>query len=164
MVIILWSSRMWRHTVWKIAVILHGVTPQKAPLFTSSKVRISNLTGGNFATTHPGILSTCRQNRRDLSVCCVSGGTVGWGTAVEPESRGFDSRWNHWNFSFASSLRPHYGTGVDSASNRNEYQEYFLGSKGRQHIHLLISWNQGALISWNPQGTTIYWTSFYLIR
>ena len=24
------------------------------------------------------------------------------------------------------SLRPHYGPGVDSASNRNEYQEYFL--------------------------------------
>jgi hypothetical protein len=22
--------------------------------------------------------------------------------------------------------RPHYGPGVDSASNRNEYQEYFL--------------------------------------
>jgi len=24
------------------------------------------------------------------------------------------------------SFRPHYGHGVDSASNRNEYQEYFL--------------------------------------
>jgi len=24
----------------------------------------------------------------------------------------------------------HYGPGVDSASNRNEYQEYFLGGKG----------------------------------
>jgi hypothetical protein len=27
------------------------------------------------------------------------------------------------------SFRPHYGPGVDSASNRNEYQEYFLGVK-----------------------------------
>jgi len=27
------------------------------------------------------------------------------------------------------SLRSHYGPGVDSASNRNEYQEYFLGIK-----------------------------------
>ena len=27
------------------------------------------------------------------------------------------------------SSRPHYGPGVDSASNRNEYQEYFLGVK-----------------------------------
>ena len=27
------------------------------------------------------------------------------------------------------SFRSHYGPGVDSASNRNEYQEYFLGDK-----------------------------------
>ena len=27
------------------------------------------------------------------------------------------------------SLRSHYGPGVDSISNRNEYQEYFLGVK-----------------------------------
>ena len=27
------------------------------------------------------------------------------------------------------SFRSHYGTGVDSACNRNEYQEYFLGVK-----------------------------------
>jgi len=27
------------------------------------------------------------------------------------------------------SFRPHYGRGVDSASNRNEYQEYFLWVK-----------------------------------
>ena len=26
-------------------------------------------------------------------------------------------------------FRPHYGPGVDSASNRNGYQEYFLGVK-----------------------------------
>jgi len=27
------------------------------------------------------------------------------------------------------SFRPHYGPGIDSASNRNEYQEYFLAVK-----------------------------------
>jgi len=27
------------------------------------------------------------------------------------------------------SFRSHYGPGVDSASNRNEYQEYFMGVK-----------------------------------
>jgi len=27
------------------------------------------------------------------------------------------------------SFRPHYGPGVDLASNRNEYREYFLGVK-----------------------------------
>ena len=33
---------------------------------------------------------------------------------------GFDSRWCHRNFSLAQSYWPHYGPGVDSASNRNE--------------------------------------------
>jgi len=28
-----------------------------------------------------------------------------------------------------TSFRPHYGTGIDSASNTNEYQEHFLGVK-----------------------------------
>ena len=47
----------------------------------------------------------------------------------KPKGRGFDPRWCHWSFSFTYSFRPHYGPGVDSASNRNEYQEYFLGVK-----------------------------------
>jgi hypothetical protein len=37
-------------------------------------------------------------------------------------------------FQFTLSFQPHYGPRVDSASNRNEYQEYFwnvLGGKGR---------------------------------
>ena len=32
-------------------------------------------------------------------------------------------------FIHIKSLRSHYGPGVDSASNINEYQEYFLGVK-----------------------------------
>jgi hypothetical protein len=47
----------------------------------------------------------------------------------KPEDCGFDSRWYHWNFSLTQSFRLHYDPGVDSASNRNEYQEYFLGVK-----------------------------------
>ena len=47
-----------------------------------------------------------------------------------PEGRGFDSRWCHWNFSLKQFFRPHFGPGVDSASNRNVYHEYFLGGKG----------------------------------
>jgi len=34
------------------------------------------------------------------------------------------------------SFRPHYGAGVDAASNRNEYQEYFLVGKGSRCIGL----------------------------
>jgi len=45
------------------------------------------------------------------------------------EGRGFVSRWCHWNFSLISFSRQHYGPGVDSASNRNEYQKYYLGVK-----------------------------------
>jgi hypothetical protein len=45
----------------------------------------------------------------------------------KPAGRGFDYRWCHWNFSVT--FRSHYGLGVDSASNRNEYQVYFLGVK-----------------------------------
>jgi len=53
---------------------------------------------------------------------------------VEPlryktKDRGFDSRCCHLNFSLTKSFRPRYRPGVDSASNRNEYQEYFLGVK-----------------------------------
>ena len=34
------------------------------------------------------------------------------------------------------SLRSHYGPGVDSASKRNEYQEYFLGDKSGRCVRL----------------------------
>ena len=54
----------------------------------------------------------------------------------KPEAHGFDSRWCPWNFSLALSFRPHHGPGVDPASNRNEYQEYFLGGKGSQYVGL----------------------------
>jgi len=42
------------------------------------------------------------------------------------EGRWFDSIWRQWAF---IDIKSHYGPGVDSASNRNEYQEYFLGVK-----------------------------------
>jgi len=48
----------------------------------------------------------------------------------KPEGRGFDSRWCHLYFLLTQSYRPHYDLGVDSASNRNEYQKCFLGGKG----------------------------------
>ena len=35
-----------------------------------------------------------------------------------------------------NSFRSHYGPGVDSSSNRNEYQEYFLGGKGGRCVRL----------------------------
>jgi hypothetical protein len=47
----------------------------------------------------------------------------------KPEGGGFDSCCRHYKFSLTQSFRPHYGPGADTASNRNEYQEYFLGVK-----------------------------------
>jgi hypothetical protein len=49
-------------------------------------------------------------------------GQFGEALRYKQEGRGFD-------FSSTQSFRPHYGPGVDSASDRDEYQEYFLGVK-----------------------------------
>jgi hypothetical protein len=49
------------------------------------------------------------------------------------EGSGFVSRWCHWTFSLTFI---YCGPGVDSASNRNEYQEYILGVKGGRCIGL----------------------------
>ena len=72
---------------------------------------------------------------------------------------GFDTQWCHWNFSLTQSLWPPYGPGVDSASNRNEYQEYFLGVKadgayGWQpyHLHVQSVLNSGNLHLLEPSG------------
>ena len=49
--------------------------------------------------------------------------------SYKPAGRGLDSRCCHWNFSVTQSFLSHYGLGVDSTSNSNEYQVYFLGVK-----------------------------------
>jgi len=71
----------------------------------------------------------------------------------KPAHRGFDSRWCHWSFSLRQSFRLHYGPGVDSAANRNEYQEYFLGGKGGRCVGLttLPPSCADCLEIWEPQ-------------
>jgi hypothetical protein len=59
----------------------------------------------------------------------AAGGAVVEALRYETEGRGIDFRWCHWNYLLAYSFRPHYGPGVEAASTRNEYQEYFLGVK-----------------------------------
>jgi len=49
----------------------------------------------------------------------------------KPEGRGFDSRWCHWIFFFIDIFQPHYGPGVESAQNRNEYRNISWGKGGR---------------------------------
>ena len=57
------------------------------------------------------------------------GGVVAKALRYKPAGRGFGSRWCHWNFSVTKAFWSHYGPGVDSASNINEYQVYFLWVK-----------------------------------
>ena len=56
------------------------------------------------------------------------GGAVVEALCYRLEGRGFDSR--------IDILPPHYGPGVDSVSSTNEYQEYFLRSKGGRCVGL----------------------------
>jgi hypothetical protein len=75
------------------------------------------------------------------------------------EGRGFDSRWYHWNFSLTQSFQPNYGVGFDSASTRNEYQEYFPGGKGGRCVGLpnvLISGSLKFLESSGPVQGLLY--------
>ena len=64
------------------------------------------------------------------------GSTVVKVLCYKSKGRWFDSRWCHSNFSLTYSFRSHYGPGVDSASNRNEYQEYLLGVKNGRCVRL----------------------------
>ena len=59
----------------------------------------------------------------------IHGGTVVKVLCYKSEGRWFDPSWCHCNFLLTKRFRSHYGPGVDSASNRNEYQEHFLGVK-----------------------------------
>jgi len=53
----------------------------------------------------------------------TNGGVVGGASLVGA------LRWGHWDFSLPKSFLPNYGPGVDSGSNRNEYQGCLLGVK-----------------------------------
>jgi len=57
------------------------------------------------------------------------GGAVDWGTALQAGRSRVRFPMVSLDFFIAISFWPHYGPGVDSASNRNEHQEYFLGVK-----------------------------------
>ena len=84
----------------------------------------------DFSTTFVWKMSHSKENSaRYYHKCGDRGSTVVKVLWYKSEGRWFDSRWCNLNFSLTQSFRSHYGPGVDSASNRNEYQEYFLGLK-----------------------------------
>ena len=49
------------------------------------------------------------------------------------------SRWGHCVFSLTYSLWPHNGPGINSATNKDEYQEYFMGDKGGRCVGLTVA-------------------------
>jgi hypothetical protein len=55
------------------------------------------------------------------------------------ECSGFESRWGHWIFQLIESWQPHYGPGVDSVSNRNEYQVTSWEVNGGRCVRLTTS-------------------------
>jgi len=95
-------------------------------------------------------------------------------TAIQREGCRFNSRWCQWDFSLTHYFWPYYGPGVDLASNRNEYQEYFLGGKGGRCIGLktLVPSCSSCLEIWEPQppgtlraclGLNRYCFTFYIL-
>ena len=68
------------------------------------------------------------------------------------ECRGFDSRLCHRDFSLVNSFRPNYDAVVDSASNRNDYQDYSLVGKDDQSIGMTLQASCAPCLEiWEPQ-------------
>jgi hypothetical protein len=57
------------------------------------------------------LLAADMRKRISTYMCQCPSGAVSWGTALQPEGRGFDSRRSRWNFPFTLSFWPHYGPG-----------------------------------------------------
>jgi hypothetical protein len=97
----------------------------------------------------------------DISVCLRLVEALGH----KLEGCGFVFRWCHWNFSLTQSFLTHYDPGVDSSSNRNEYQEYFPGSKGGRFLGLNLAPSRADCLEiWEPQppGTLKAWIGLYI--
>jgi hypothetical protein len=70
--------------------------------------------------------------RPNIILVGARGSVVGWGTMLQA-GRSRVQIPMRWNF---SSFQPHYVPGVDSASNRNEYQEPSWGVKDGRRVRL----------------------------
>jgi hypothetical protein len=96
--------------------------PQKIKIVFMKKLR-SHWTQGIF----PIIL--CRIFFLHF-VIGARGGAVRWGTRLQAGRPWVRFPMVSLEFFIDVIFRPHYGPGVDSTSNRNEYQGYFLGRWG----------------------------------
>jgi hypothetical protein len=77
----------------------------------------------------------------------------GWGTTLRARRSRVRFPMRSMGFFIGLVFRPHYGPGVDSASNRNEYQEYFrCVGLNLTTFMCRLSINLWASTSWNPKG------------
>ena len=90
---------------------------------------------------------------------CSSSSAVGWGTTLQVGRSWVWFPMVSLEFFIDIILRRHHGPGVDSASNRNEYQEYFPGVKAAgaygwhpYHLHVPIVLKSGSPNLLEPSG------------
>ena len=97
------------HVVAEGACLLRHVRPSDHMHERTGRITVKYyIEGGGRGTTVAQWLRCCATNRK------VAG-------SIPPSVIGF--------FIDIKFFRSHYGSGIGSASNRNEYQEYFLGVK-----------------------------------
>jgi hypothetical protein len=99
---------------------VYRMTHSRTPLIRTLVIQIAD---------YPGQLGPSGKYVENSTKLGNRGSTVVKVLCYKSQGRWFDSRWCRWIFPLTEFSRSHYGLGVDSASNRNEYQEYFLGVK-----------------------------------
>jgi hypothetical protein len=74
-----------------------------------------------------------------IALCGAHGSIVGWGTMIQAGRSRF---WvpMRWIFSIYLILQLHYSPGVDSASNKNEYQESSWGTRIALPFNRFVCW------------------------
>ena len=109
----------------------------------------------------------------DSLLLCLQtrGGAVGWRTALYVGRSWVRYTMMSPELLLTQSFWPHYGPGIDSASNRNYYQEYFLGHKSGRCVglttlpSLCVDCLGNVGTSWNPQGLYKgFFTFYYCVR
>jgi len=85
------------------------------------------------------VIYSYNKNQRDAQLSQIY--LIKYSTCVKvlcykSEGRWFDPRWCQWIFHWLKFFLSHYGRGFDLASNRNEYQEQFLGVKSGRCVRL----------------------------
>jgi hypothetical protein len=104
------------------------------------------------ATTFPTTLVCACNISFYVRFYVVRGSAVGWGTALQAGRPRLPFPLVSLRFFADFVLSPHYGPGIDSASNRIEYQRSSLGGKGGRCLQLatlLLLYDNWK--SWKPE-------------